>query len=193
MSAHSDQMDAATAGVVYLVEMQFTTGTVRLCTWTHALDRMSVSWQGAGRLLSVSPLQDMEGGGQYPAMDIGLAVQDASLLALARGNVATYRSQPVKIYLSAFNDALQPVGEPELAWAGQMEQVRMRTGDGKKNPAMAVMRCELHGRDKRAPQTLRLNDAQHQARWPGDTFLSRVEELAGRPIPWLSVKFQHRD
>ncbi|MCV2349331.1 hypothetical protein [Paucibacter sp. Y2R2-4] len=191
MSTHSEQVAAPTAGLVYLVEMQFTTGTVRLCSWSHSLEALGQSWQGAGRLMSVSGLQDAEGL-QYPAVDLGLAVQDPSLLALCRGSVNTYRRRPVLIYLGAMNSVLQLQGTPELLWSGLMDQVRLRTGDGADQAAQAVMRCELQGRDKRAPQSLRLNNAQHQARFPGDTFFARVEEFGSKPQPWLSIRFQRR-
>ena len=53
-----------------------------------------------------------------------------------------------------------------------------------------MLRCEQQGKDSRAVRSLRLNNAQHQKRYPGDTFLSRIEAMAGKPQPWLSVRFQ---
>ena len=55
------------------------------------------------------------------------------------------------------------------------------------------MRCEMSGRDTRAPMSLRLTHAQHIARHPGDYFLSRIERMAGQPQVWLSKRFQRMD
>ena len=44
--------------------------------------------------------------------------------------------------------------------------------------------------DRSGAQGLRLNHAQQITRYPTDTGLSRIEELTGKPRPWLSKKFQ---
>lgn len=192
MTTFDEQLAQDTAGGVYLAELHFTTGTAYLCSWSHNLDWAGHTWQGFGRLVSVSGVMDAEGL-QYPALDLALAVQDPTLLALCRADVHTYRRQPVFVYLGQLDDQLRKVDEPQLVWSGLMDQVRLRTGDGGEEPATAMLRCELQGRDKRAPQSLRLNNAQQQQRYPGDTGLSRIEEMNGRPVSWLSTLFQRRD
>lgn len=193
MTTAGEQLQQSVAGLVYLIELQFTTGTVRLCSWGHPLEWMGYGWQGFGAVVSVSATQDTEGL-QYPAVDLGLAIQDPSMLAMARSDVKVYRRRPVRIWIGVMSEDLQQLETPELVWSGQMDQIRIKTGDpAKKDASMAILRCELHGRDRRAPQSLRLNQAQHQARYPGDTGLSRVEALTGKPVPWLSVRFQRQE
>lgn len=184
------RLAAPVAGQLYLIEMHFTTGVVRATNWNHNLEWGGYTWIGYQLLVSVGALTD-GGGIQYPQVDLGLRVANPAAMALARGQVSTYRRRPVKIWLVLLDEQLRPDGDPEPAWAGLMDQVRIKMGDGKE-PGMVVMRCELAGRDNRGAQSLRLNDAQHQVRYPGDTFFSRVEALRGRPVPWLSVKFQRR-
>ncbi len=179
------------AGPLYLIEMHFTTGVVRATNWNHNLEWAGQTWIGYQLLVSVSALTD-GGGIQYPQVDLGMRIANPAAMALARGHVSTYRKRPVKIWLALLDEQLRPDGEPEPAWAGEMDQVRIKMGDGAGEPGTVVMRCELTGRDNRGAQSLRLNDAQHQLRHPGDTFFSRVEALRGRPVQWLSVKFQRR-
>ncbi len=174
--------------VLYLAEMHFTTGVQRYTTWGHSLPFNGFDWLPVG-LVSVSPVKTGERL-DYPAMDIGLQVGNPALLALALENPATYRRRDIVLYQAFLTDDLQPLGEPELCWAGYMDQVRVNTGDGEDNKGSISLRCEKQGRDSRAARSLRLNNAQHQARFPGDTFLSRVEALAGKPTPWLSRRFQ---
>ena len=70
------------------------------------------------------------------------------------------------------------------------DQVRLATGDGEDEGGSVVMRCENPCRDSRAPKNLRLNNAQQQARFAGDTGLSRIERMTGVPQLWMSVRYQ---
>lgn len=192
MSAVDDQLASGMVPVLYLVEMQFSTGTQRYTNWNHSLDWAGHSWLGLGSLLTVSAISDSERL-QYPPLELGLNVANPAQLSLALGQAHTYRRRPITLWRCLLDDELRALGDPELAWAGLMDQVRLTTGDGEGNSGAAVLRCEMPGRDGRGAQTLRMNNAQHQARWPGDTFFSRIEQLVGQPTPWLSVKFQRKD
>ena len=174
---------------VYLIELGFASGTHHVSSWNHAIDWAGHTWLGLSSLLSVSAVTESEQL-QYPGLELGLNVANSALLALALGSVAEYRRRPITLYRGVLDEQLRPVDAPELAWAGLMDQVRLSTGNGEGDPGGLVLRCELPGRDGRAAQGLRLNHAQQQARHPGDTGLSRIEQLTGQPRPWLSKRFQ---
>jgi hypothetical protein len=176
---------------LYLVEMAFTTGTARVTNWGHTIAWGGHDWQAAGAF-GIGAFADSERL-EYPSLEIGLNVANPALLALARGQVHTYRRRPITVRRVVLDDENRWLDEPEVVWAGVMDQVRTNTGDGERAPASVVLRCEIPGRDGRAAQSLRLNYAQHQARYPGDTGLSRVEALRGKPQTWLSKKFQQVD
>ena len=192
MTARDDLLASPHAAVLYLIQMDFLGGTQRFTNWSHNLDWAGQTWVGLGSILGVSAITQSERM-EYPAVEIALNVSNRAHLALALGGAAQYRKRPITIYQCLLDDEFRAVGEPELAWAGEMDQVRLKTGDGEKDDGAVAMRCELPGRDTRGPQTLRLNNAQHQARHSGDTFLSRVEKLSGQPVTWLTKRFQHRD
>ncbi len=183
------QLASPHAGVLYLVEMLFTTATYRFTNWTHTVNWAGHDWLGYGTVLGINQVSESERL-QWPALDISLNIANQAWLALALGNVATYRHRPINLYFAVLDDELRAVGEPELCWAGEMDQVRLKTGNGEGDAGVVSMRCEIPGKDGRGPQTLRLNNAQHQARYAGDTGLSRIEALSGKPVTWLSKKFQ---
>lgn len=191
MTAVDSQLASRHVPVLYLVEMQFTTGTLRYTTWTHHLAWAGHNWLGLGSLLSVSTVTESERL-QYPPMELGLNIANSAQLALALGQSHTYRGRPVTLYRCVLDDELRAIGEPEVAWAGLMDQVRLKTGNGEDEAGAVVLRCEMPGKDRRGPQSLRMNNAQHQARFPGDTFFSRIEQLNGQPTTWLSKKFQRQ-
>ena len=184
------QLASGNAPVLVLVEMGFTTGTARLTNWGHALNFSGYIWDGIGSLGGVSPVKSSERL-EYPSMDLSLHPVNDALMALVQSeDPSTYRGQPVSVYQAVLDDELRPLGEPELAWFGQMSQPLINTGDGEGDTGTVVMRCEPFGRDNRSQRSLRLNHAQHVARHPGDTFFSRIEDLSGRPASWLSRRFQ---
>lgn len=186
MSAVDDQLASTSVPIAYLVELDFTTGMQRLTTWNTSIVWGGHTWQGLGALAGISKVASAERP-QYPAVDLSLAV-GAELFALARGNVETYRGRDATIYRYIMADDYTWIGEPELVWAGEMSQVRIDTGDG--TAGTVSLRCEQRGRTQRNGESLRLNAAQHEARWPGDTAFRRKEALVGQPQTWLSKKFQ---
>lgn len=194
MTTRDQALAAPHAGVLLLLQMDFSTGTMRLTNWTHSLDYFGYTWQGLGPIVGVSVIQQEEEL-QFPAVDVQLNLANAGMLSLALGTASTYRRRPITIWQGLLDDEQQPAGDPEVVWAGLMDQVRFNTGTGEPgdDSAAAVMRCEMPGRDTRAPLSLRLTHAQHIARHPGDTFLSRQERMKGQPQVWLSKRFQRRE
>lgn len=192
MSTRDEALAAPSAAVLLLIQADFRDGTMRLTNWSHSLDYFGYTWQGYGAVLGVSAVQESETL-QYPSVTVQLNVANSSSLALALGAAQTYRRRPITIWQGLLDDDLKPAGDPEVVWAGVMDQVSIKTGNGEDEPGAAVMRCEMAGRDSRGPQSLRLTHAQQQRRFPGDTGLSRVEQLAGKPQVWLSKRFQTRD
>lgn len=185
------QIASAHAAPLFFIQFDFTTGTYYFTSWSHSLDWNSHTWLGLGAIVEVGGVSSAERI-EYPSLDVGLSIADPSLLALALGASSTYRNRPATVWLGVLDDdfklALSP--GPQLYWAGVMDQVRLATGDGEGEPGAVVMRCENPCRDSRGPLNLRLNHAQHIARHPGDTGLSRIEQLTGQPQLWLSKKFQ---
>lgn len=190
-TAAQDAQAGRAHGGLYLLELNLSGGLQRLCTWGHAVDFMGHTWSGVNRPLNLSAVQDSTELA-YPAMDVTLSLGNSAHLALALANPAEYRGRSIRIWLATLDDQLRPLPDPEQVWGGRMEQINLSTGDGVKDHGTVTLRCECTGRDNRAAQTLRLMHAQHVARHPGDTGLSRIEALVGKPSVWLSKRFQEQ-
>lgn len=193
MTTRDDALAAPHAAPLWLLQFDFATGTQRYTNWTHSLEYFGHTWTGLGAVVGVSIVTQSEDL-QFPAVDVQLNVANAGVLALALGTPAPYRNRPITIWQALLDDELKPAGDPEVIWAGLMDQLRFDTGDGSEEgrPA-AVMRCEMPGRDKRGATSLRLTHGQQQQRFPGDTGLSRIEWMLGVPQLWLSKRFQMQD
>lgn len=186
------QLASSHASELWLIEAHFASGVYRFTNWNHNVGWQGQTWLGLKVVVAMGRMSESEEIA-WPSMEIGLNLANPSLLALARGPVSEYRGRLIVAYMGVLDDDLRLYDEPEEPyWVGKMDQVRLVTGDGKKTPASAVLRCEVPGRDSRHAQSLRMNDAQQQARYPGDTGLSRMEQLVGKPVPWVSARFQRR-
>lgn len=183
------QAQRPATAVALLAEMQFTTGTMRLSTWEGSLQALGYEWAYLPGVMGISGVQQAENI-EYPAIDVSLALPDPSILALAVGSEKTYRGRLFRLYMAIMDDELRLVDDPQLLYVGVMDQVQMSTGDGAEDRGALTMRCEQPGKDSRNAMSQRLTNQQQSKRYPGDTGLSRMAELAGGPQTWLTKKFQ---
>jgi len=185
------RIEAAVYGALYLVEMAFTGGTLRVTNYPVDLSvnvgAGAVTWTGVGALAGVSDLRESEDG-RAQRVDLTLSQVLSSNLALALGSVSTYQGRDVSIYVGVMNDAFAVVGTPTLRFAGYMDRVRIER-DG--SVGKVIMECQSGAHDVRSnPAGLRMNDAQHQSLFPGERGFEYVAGLIGKPQQWLSARFQ---
>lgn len=183
------QVQQPTTAMALLAEMHFTTGIRRLSTWGGSLHALGYDWEYLPGVAAVSTVQEAENI-EYPAVDLTLALPDPSILGLAVGTEKTYRGKLFRLYLAIMDDVFRLVDEPQLIYVGVMDQVQMNTGDGNEDKGSITLRCEQPGKDSRNAMSQRLTQAQHVKKYPGDTGLSRLAELAGGPQTWLTKRFQ---
>ena len=183
-------------GLCWLVEMQFTSGTIRKSTSPVDLTVGGYTWGGLGGLLDVQAVSESADTGTEQ-LELTLSLVDVAMLALTLGSVEGYRGRRVRLYLQLLNSAYQPVDTPVLRWAGFMDQVKVDRGgqpgdvrDAEPKGAI-TMTCSRAGLARaRNAQGARLTHAQQQAAFPGDTGLRYVRQLVEQPAMWLSKKFQ---
>lgn len=180
---------AAAVGLLYLVEMEFAGGTLYLTTWPHPITVGAQVYTGLGHLGTVGQLKESEDG-QTQTVDLELSQVSATNLSLALGSVSSYQGRAVRVY-QALTDAHGVIqGAPVLRFAGWMDQVKIPSR-GEAGLGKVVMACKTGGYDlRRNPIGLRMNDSQHQARYPGELGFQYVPALIAQPQLWLSKNFQ---
>lgn len=175
----------------YLVEMQFASGTLYLCTLPLTVPVAGNTYTGLGRLLRVDPIGTSEDG-RADKVKISLSIGDDAVLASVLGNVAGYRGRRVTIWMQLFTDTFKPIGQRRVEWQGYMEPVSVSRSRGQGGITGRIeMPCTRAGLPRsRNSQGLRVTSAQQQQRYPGDLFCEYIQALVEQPYTWLSKRFQ---
>jgi hypothetical protein len=185
------------AGVAWLAEMEFTSGTVYVTTAPQSLTTGGHTYTGLGSLVAIANLNE---GADASAekVTLSLAVANAAMLALALGNVEGYRGRAVRLYLQLFDAQFTPVASPVQRWSGVMDKVQIsRQPADADSPGASSgsieLQCSRAGMARsRHYQGLRLTHQQQQLRFAGDTGLQYVRTLIEQPTQWLSKRFQQQ-
>lgn len=188
---------AAVAGVCWLAEMDFASGTVYATTAPLTLVTGGHTYTGLGLLAGVSDVSE-SADSAAEKLTLSLSIVNTSMIAAALGSVEDYRGRAVRLYLQLLDEAFQCDGAPRQRWGGVMDRVQItrRPADAD-NPGPATgsieLQCSRSGMARaRNWGGLRLTHQQQQARFAGDTGLRYMRELIDKPTPWLSVAFQRQ-
>lgn len=185
---------AAAAAPAYgeyaLVELQLKSGTGRFTTWPVNVEMFGATWQGTGNLGKIGPLHESEDGGEEK-LTLSLSPVDIGTRAIALGNPSDYQDRPARVWVGMVNaDTFQPMGVPVLRFVGVMDQLKI---DREEAAGTISLDCRTASYDVRSnPAALRMNNAQHQARHPGERGFEYLTSLIGNPAVWVSKSLQGR-
>lgn len=192
----SARISNSVRGVAWLVDLEFSSGTIRYTTAPLSLVISGNTYTGLGTLASVSAVSESENT-DAEKITLGFSIVSTGMLGATLGNVHYYRGKPAHLWLQLFDDAFQPAGAPVKRWSGTMDRVVVnRTPSDKAGGGASgtlEMQCSRYGmaRARNAPG-LRLNHAQQQMAYPGDLGLEYVAKLLEQPALWLSKAFQRQ-
>lgn len=179
---------APAVGVLYLVEMDFTGGTLYLTNWPTNVTVGSTTYTGLGNLGKISEIKESEDGA-IQKVTMELSQVNAAQLSLGLGGVGTYQNRAIRIYVALTDVNLAITGTPVLRFAGWMNKVSIKRDQDQ--AGRISMECDTGGYDvRRNPVALRMNDSQHQVNHPGELGFQYLPDLIGQPQLWLSKRFQ---
>lgn len=179
---------AAQNGVmVNLIEMQFSTGTLRISNAPQNLVWNGLTWTGIGGLVSVTRVNetgDLSGWGA----DIELSGVDQTVIALLLG--AQYIGRSITVWDSRWDIVAGTViVDPSVKFGGYMNGSwtidEQRSGDGRSGGSVKIStRCSdrLAGLEQR--RGIQPNASAHQVYFPGDLFFQMIGQVAWTPIIW---------
>lgn len=176
--------------VMYLIELAFAGGALYLTNWPTDVTALGFTWRGIGAVGEVGELRESEDG-QYQKLTIGLTQVQSSNLALALGSAETYQDRSARIWVAVADaNTMVITGAPALRFAGNMDMVRIER-EGDSNVGKVLLDLQAGAYNVRSnPAALRMNQAQHGVRRPGETGFRYIADLIARPQQWLSAAMQ---
>lgn len=176
----------------YFIELFFQSGTSRISTLNVPCEWGGYEWMGFGAVGDISPIERNQGTAAS-SMTFTLNLASVDWLALATGPVEQYRGRDAKMYFCPLTDTLQLVGTPKPCWRGTMDTMPSGVSGSRDNPVGSIsLVCETSAYGLKRPTGMRLNAAQQKLKYPNDTAFDHLVNLIGKPIPWLSIRFQRR-
>lgn len=195
-TAASARLAAGVRGVAWLVDMDFTSGSLHFTTGPVQVVANGFTYTAVGTLVSLGAVQESADSGP-DSLSVTLSVTNSAMFAAAMGDPAIYRGRSMSVWLQLFDDAWQPVGSPVLRYRGYMDKLNIERSvapnEGGEALGHITMKCSRAGMSRaRRAEGLRLTDSQQQSRFPGDTGFRYVRTLIEKPSLWLSKKFQEQ-
>jgi hypothetical protein len=127
-------------------------------------------WEGLGRLGGVSGLEFGAKAATQP-ISMTLSGLDAELAAVARSQYAQMRGRRVSVYALIFDEKTQPIDQPYLCMLATIDRASLkRSGDA----FVLELAADPIFNTKHMPALNLVTDADHQARFPGDTIFNRA-------------------
>lgn len=189
------QSQAGVAGLQYLVELFFSSGTLRYTTWSSPVAFSGNTYTGLGDLVSVSDIKESLDQGA-DKLELGFSIVNTAILALMIGPATVYRNLRVNVYGQFMGGTFQPAGAAKLRFSGYMDAPRVeRESPGEDNGYMLgriILPCWRAGQARmRNASGLRRTHAQQMQRTANaDTGLRYTQQLIEQPSLWLSRRFQ---
>lgn len=187
-AAQNAELAKPVTRTVYFCEFQFAASTSRLSTANFPIDWGGFTWSGVGSIGSIGAIEESDGLESRP-LNFTINAAQPSWLALAIGDVETYRGRPAKLYMVPLDESFQMVGTPVQCWSGLMDMVSVGiNGDS----GSITLKCETSAYGLKRRPALRLNAAQQKKEHPTDTGLDYLTDLIAKPQVWLSARFQRQ-
>ena len=172
---------AATEQVVRPVlffEGEFDSGTVRLWNGVGELTALSQTWQGAGNLISVTPIEET-----YEVKATGFSVSlngiPTDSLNIALGE--DYQNRTLTIYMGFLDDSNALVDDPFVLTRGRMDVMSIsQSGED----TTIQITCETRMIDFERPRRRTYSDQDQKQKYPNDRGFEFVNSIQEIEIEW---------
>jgi hypothetical protein len=160
------------------VELNFSSGFLRLTTAGHDVAWNGYTWTGVGLLGSVEAIRE-DTTLQAIGIKLGLSGVDTAVISIALQE--DYQGRAAKIWCAFVNvDTGAIIADPLLVFVGRMDH--MTVVDGTDAAVQLQLENELAAWDK--PRIRRFSDADQRFEYPSDKGFEFIAETANRVISW---------
>lgn len=166
---------------VILVELDFSSGFVRVWNGVGTLPWNGEQWLGTGGLMALSQIEETR---EIEAVGLSMTLSGvpSAMVSVAYGDFS--QGRPAKVWLGALNvDTGALVSDPVAIFQGRMDTIS-DSDDGAE--ALITVTAESNLADLKRLRTRFLTDQDQQRIYPGDRSLRYLSSLQDRPVYWGS-------
>lgn len=162
---------------VTFVAVDFPSGVARLCTTPYPFPWGGYTWGGFGDLLSIDTIEE-DAALSAPLARVGLSGLDTDLVTQAL--TENYRNRAMQIWHGVADSDGDIIADPVLAWEGMVDTCVAEFADTASITLTGTHYLDLVFRTRGG----RYNNADQQARYPGDKFFEFLERMQTATIVW---------
>lgn len=179
-SANLTALEAETVRVVFFLELELPSGTVRYHTGLGTRTVLGEDWLGVGALATIDALEEGQGLRPYP-LRLGLSGLDAGLAVLAVNE--EFQERPARL-LVGFEDELGAlVADPDVWFQGTAQELAVTTGDQEEGEIIALT-CESDLLRFERRSNLRYTAEALQYLHPDDEGLQYMPQMRDARVRW---------
>lgn len=167
--------------VATLFQFNFLVKTMRFWDGLGYLTAGGHEWQGSGRLISASGLEqsiDLSA----PQATFKLTGANEELVLLASLSEYQVAGRPCSVYAQFLTSSLVPLDQPIAVWGGIMDVMSFSLGV--KDRVISLSAETLFTGRTRATYGF-MTDTDQQSRWPGDVGFEFTAQLVNKTVTWL--------
>lgn len=175
---------AAHAEVVTFVDLDLSSGRLRLHSRTGTITWGSASWLGVGKFGGVDAVRE-DAELRPNTVKLTLSGVDSALVASAM--TEDYHGRAVSIYDGFLNvTTLALIGTPELRFRGVMDYMSVELGAGE---GTIILNCESELARWDRPRGLLYTSESQELIYSGDKGFDMVPTMQNRTINWVHNEF----
>ena len=163
--------------LLVLVQLDFASGTVRVCNAGYSFEWDGHVWTGLGNMGGISAVSEGEDLEMY-GVTLTLSGVPPELIAVALGS--GYQGRPATIWLAPLDSEYRLINDPSIIFKGRMDTMPIEVG------AQASIQLTVESRlvDWERPRDRRFNHPDQIAEYPADKGLEYVAQMAEKELVW---------
>ena len=166
---------------ILFIELDFSSGFIRLNSTVSAYQFESNTYTGVGDLGEITAVQE-RGDIQSTSLTVGLQGVDSQFISIALDQ--DYQGRSAKMWLGFLDASLILIADPTLIFKGRMDTMPIVIGHG----AKVQVTIESRLADLFRPRIRRFNNADQQERFPADKGLEFVESRVEKELVWQPAR-----
>lgn len=163
--------------MLLLVDMEFASGTLRVCNATYDFDFGGFPYLAAGRLANIKTMEEGVDQKMY-GIELSLSGVDTGLGSIALQEA--YQQRPITIRFAPLDSNYNIITVPPIVWKGRMDQMNVEMGE----TATITVTAESRLTDWNRPNVRRYNDEDQKAFFPTDKGFEYVAQMVNKSLNW---------